>query len=185
MIGSKKGKGIMKKIALALALTAGFVLAGYAEESSENPFQKANEKYTQGKAMKGGWVKGKVEITEQDGKKVYTVTPDDPKVTGLIYCGDKVNVKAGDRIQARIKASGKGKMFVAIWCYPERKEGAKKDTFLCAAHSKRKALTEESQELIFDVVIPDKEEIVSGRTAINFAGGSEVVIEEVEFKFAE
>lgn len=175
----------MKKIVMALALTAGFVLAGYAEEQAANPFQKANEVFTSNarKFTGNSWTKGKVEITEQDGKQVYKATPDDPKVTGTVYNNNKVEVKAGDKIQVRVKASGKGKIQPNLWCYPKQEEG-QKEKFLTSAAAKPQALTAESKELNFEIVVPQKE-IAYVRTAMNFFGGTEAVLEEVEFKFAE
>ena len=38
----------MKKIVLALALTAGSILAGYAQEQTADPFQKVNETFASG-----------------------------------------------------------------------------------------------------------------------------------------
>ena len=176
----------MKKITLALALTAGFVLAGYAEEqAAENPFQKANEAFTTSakKMTSNSWMKGKVEIKEKDGKQVYEVTPDDPKVKGSVYNNNKVDAKAGDKIQIRIKASGKGQIQPALWCYPKQVEG-QREKFLTSVVAKPQKLTEESKELRFELVISQKE-VAYVRTAINFFGGTEAVLEEVEFKFAE
>lgn len=177
----------MKKIAMALALAAGFVLTGYAEEQKANPFQKANETFTQQGKLRNGnsWMKGKVEVTEKDGKRAVKVTPDDSKVSGLVYSNERISVKAGDKIRIRIKASGKGKLAPGVWCYPKQEEG-QKEKFLSAVMAKPQALTEECKDLTFEVVIPQKEEeITYVRAAINFWGGAEAVLEEVEFKFAE
>jgi len=177
----------MEKIALALALTTGCVLAGYAEEQAANPFDKTNKVFVQGTRKTGlSWAKGIVEITEQDGKRVYKVISDDPKVLGRIYCNEKISAKTGDKVLVRIKASGKGEICPSLRCFSKQEEGQKEKFLIAAMARKPKALTAESQELQFEIVIPYKdEEIAYVRTTILLSSGTEVVLEQVEFKFAE
>lgn len=179
----------MKKIVLALALTAGSILAGYAQDQAADPFQKVNETFASGKWRNGNsWTKGKVEVAETDGKRTVTVTPEDPKVTGLIYAPYKVDVQPGDKIQIRVKASGKGKIYGSVWCYPTFVKG-EKEKFLKALYRKPVDLTEESQEFVFEVEIPEKLTLKSGeyeiayiRAAVNFYGGTEAVVEQIVFQ---
>lgn len=180
----------MKKIVLAVALTAGSILAGYSQEQTADPIQKVNEAFAAGKWQNGNsWTKGKVEATEQDGKWTIKVTPDNPKVEGLIYAFQKVDVQPGEKIQIRVKASGKGKVRGSFWSYPKQEAG-QKDKFLKALGPKAAAaLTEESQELVFEAVIPEKISLKSGdyqvahvRAAVNFSGGSEAVVEQIVFQ---
>ena len=89
-----------------------------------------------------------------------------------------------DKILIRVKASGKGKIAPGVWNYPRQEKG-QKEKFLAAVLAKPQSLTEESRDLQFELVIPQKEEIAYVRAVINLFGGTEAVIEEVEFKFAE
>lgn len=182
----------MKKIVLALALTAGSILAGYAQDQTANPFQKVNEMFSQGKWRNGNsWTKGKIEVEEKDGARVIKVTPENPKVEGLIYAPCKVDVKPGEKIRIRVKASGQGKVWAAVWCYPKQEEG-QKEKFLKSLHGRRTELAKEGSELLFEVVIPEKITLKSGeyevayvRSAVSFCGGTEAVLEQVEFRPAE
>ena len=183
----RKEENTMKKIVLALALTAGSILAAYAQEQTADPFQKVNGSFATGKWRNGNsWARGKVEVTEKDGKWAVTATPDDPKAEGLIYSPYKVDVQPGDKIQFRVKASGKGKVRPSVWCYPKQEEGQKEKCLRALRPKTTGELTGESQEMDFEVEIPEKLSLKSGeydiayvRASVNFCGGTEAVLEQV------
>ena len=166
----------MKRIVSAIVLSAGIFLTVYAAEESVNPFQSANQKFAQGKwVTANGWKKGKVKMSQQDGKQMLKVEQNEPAADGAVYCSDKIKVQPGQKIQFIVKVSGKGTLSPSAWCYNAQGK------FFKTVYNGRK-LTAKSQELSFIVPVPKNTAYVL--PAIHLSGGTEAIIEKLEYRTA-
>ena len=167
----------MKRMMTAAALSAGMILlTAFAEENPVNPFQQANEQFFRGKWVTGNrQSKVKLTVSQKDGKQLITAAPDDPKLGyGTLYCMDKIKANPGQKVLISVKASGRGKIFLAITSMTA--EGKYNGWFY-----RHRTLVEGSQDLSAVIAVPEKTEYV--RPILKFTGGSEIIIEQLEYRF--